>query len=110
MLSSAEKGVGEKYQIRPPRVPFGSEIGSAPTSKKEVKRAERRIQTCNVAMPAFVESLRNNVESDNSEASTAINNMVDVNGVKASRQGSTRSTAKGQRKVAIRSNKNKQNS
>jgi len=108
-LFSAEKGVGEKYQIRPPRVPSGSEIGSAPTSKKEVKRAERRIQTCNMAMPAFVESLRNNVGSDNSEASTAINNMVDVKGVKAPRQGSTHSTANGEKKAAIRSNKNKQN-
>eukprot|EP00210_Caulerpa_lentillifera_P002592 g2485.t1 len=78
--SSSQKGVGDKYQIKPPRPPSAasSDAGATPTTKRDVKRAERRIQRTNVAMSAFVETLRQREGSATSESSTVMNNMTGV--------------------------------
>eukprot|EP00210_Caulerpa_lentillifera_P004754 g4538.t1 len=111
--SSSQKSVGEKYQIKPPRVPAAPETNNTPISKKDVKKAERRIQTSNVAMPAFVESLRNNVGPDISVTRTNLNNnnnnnnVMDVKVGKETLHGNNRFNSNGLKTATIKDNKNK---
>jgi len=52
--SSASKMSGEKYKIRPPRIPPGSMRNNMATPNRE----KTRVQMSNFAMNSFVESLR----------------------------------------------------
>lgn len=101
MTVLVEKGVGDKYQIKPPRPPSAlSDAGSTPTAKVDVKKAEQRIQRSSGAVSAFVGSLRGNDSgSDNSDASAVMNNSMDPNGGKGSRARSYRSSSDVQKRV-----------
>lgn len=52
--SSAKKMYGEKYKVKPPRIPPGSIRNNMATPSRE----KTRVQMSNVAMNSFVESLR----------------------------------------------------
>lgn len=52
--SSAKKMLGDKYKLKPPRIPPGSMRNNMATPNRE----KTRVQMSNVAMNSFVESLR----------------------------------------------------
>lgn len=61
--SSAKKMQGEKYKLRPPRIPPGSMRNNMATPKGE----KTRVQMSNIAMNSFVESLRRDSYPDQSK-------------------------------------------